>query len=105
MGLDPGLNLVLAPNEWGKTTLSHFITGLFYGFGQRRGGRHPYEPWGGGDTGGELVYSLDSGQSFTLGRHLDKREILTLRDEAGRDVPLERQQPGELHLGLSRGPF
>ncbi|MBU1275994.1 MAG: AAA family ATPase [Proteobacteria bacterium] len=101
----PGLNLVLAPNERGKTTLSQLIAGLFYGFGPRRGGAHPFEPWSGGDTGGDLVYRLDSGQTFTLGRHLDKRENLTLRDEAGREVALGGEQPGELHLGLGQGAF
>lgn len=101
----PGLNLVLAPNEHGKTTLSQLIAGLFYGFGPRRGGVHPFEPWQGGDTGGELVYRLDSGRAFTLSRHLDKRETVTLRDQAGREVALGGIQPGELQLGLGQGAF
>lgn len=101
----PGLNLVLAPNERGKTTLSQLIAGLFYGFGPRKGGVHPFEPWSGGDTGGELVYRLASGQAFTLSRHLDKRETVTLRGEAGQEVALNGNQPGELHLGLGQGAF
>lgn len=101
----PGVNLVLAPNERGKTTLSQLIAGLFYGFGPRKGGVHPFEPWTGGDTGGELIYRLDSGQVFNLARHLDKRETLTLRDQAGREVALNGNQPGELHLGLGQGSF
>ncbi|MBU4574713.1 MAG: AAA family ATPase, partial [Proteobacteria bacterium] len=101
----PGLNLVLAPNERGKTTLSQLIAGLFYGFGPRKGGVHPFEPWTGGDTGGELIYRLDSGQIFALSRHLDKRETVTLRDQAGREVALNGNQPGELHLGLGQGSF
>ncbi|MCF8101606.1 MAG: AAA family ATPase [Desulfarculaceae bacterium] len=102
----PGLNLVLAPNERGKTTLGELVTGLFYGFGNRVGGVHPYEPWSGGDTGGELAYRLDDGGTFTLARHLDKRETTSLRDAAGRAVDLSRgRQPGELHLGLGQGAF
>ena len=101
----PGLNLVLAPNERGKTTLSQLVAGLFYGFGPRKGGVHPFEPWQGGDTGGELVYRLDSGQIFTLSRHLDKRENTSLRDQAGREVALGGIQPGELQLGLGQGAF
>jgi DNA repair exonuclease SbcCD ATPase subunit len=101
----PGMNLVLAPNERGKTTLGELIAGLFYGFGRRSGGVHPFEPWSGGSTGGELAYCLANGQSYTLGRHLDKREQVVLRDAAGREVPLNGRQPGELHLGLGQGAF
>ncbi len=100
-----GLNLVLAPNERGKTTLGELIAGLFYGFGNRVGGVHPHEPWSGGTTGGELVYRLADGNTFTLARHLDKREQMGLRDSAGRAVALGGRQPGELHLGLGQGAF
>ncbi|MCB2227408.1 MAG: AAA family ATPase [Desulfarculaceae bacterium] len=101
----PGLNLVLAPNERGKTTLGELIAGLFYGFGNRVGGVHPYEPWSGGDTGGELLYRLEDGQAFSLARHLDKRETVGLRDAAGRALELKGRSPGELHLGLGQGAF
>lgn len=105
--LTPGLNLVLAPNERGKTTLGDFIKGLLYGFGKRVKGVHPYEPWqGGGDTGGEAVYRLADGRAFTLGRHLNKRgEDLSLRDVQGRLVDLAGGQPGDLHLGCGQGVF
>ncbi|MEW5913716.1 MAG: AAA family ATPase [Thermodesulfobacteriota bacterium] len=107
LSLAPGLNLVLAANERGKTTLSEFIVGLFYGFGPRKDGVHPYQPWAGGEsTGGEAAYALADGRRFTLRRHLGKGpEQLFLLDEQGRRLDLAGVQPGELHLGLGQGAF
>ena len=103
----PGLNVLAAPNEAGKSTLAELITGLLYGFGRRVGGVHPYEPWqGGGEPGGELVYRLDNGREFTLRRHLARRgERLSLTDQDGREVALGKAQPGQVHLGCGRGVF
>jgi uncharacterized protein YhaN len=104
----PGFNLVLAPNEAGKTTTLELITALFFGFGKRVQGIHPYEPWtgAGAETGAALTYELDDGQEFVLSRHLLKRgERLSLRDAAGRELSLNSREPGELHLGLSKGVF
>lgn len=104
----PGFNVLLAPNEAGKTTTLELVSALLYGFGKRVGGAHPYEPWGGDQTelGGELAYELADGKEFTLSRHLLKRgERLALRDAAGTELPLNSHEPGELHLGLSRGVF
>ena len=101
-----GLNLVLAPNEAGKTTLGDLISGLFYGYGKRKAGVHPYEPWSGGETGAELEYALDDGQTWSLSRHLQSRgEELIWRDAAGRKLEGGNLNPGEKHLGLARGVF
>jgi uncharacterized protein YhaN len=103
----PGLNLIIAPNESGKTTCADLITGLFYGFGTRSQGVHAYEPWEGGETGGELTYHLSlHNQDFTLGRHLLRRgEKVTWRDASGRDLDTANLVPGEVHLGQTRGVF
>ena len=58
---DPGLNLIEAPNEAGKTTLVKFIEGMFYGFykptkrRQYTEDRDLYEPWDQGPYGGVLM--------------------------------------------------
>lgn len=102
----PGLNLILAPNESGKSTLCELIVGLFYGYGSRSGGVHPFEPWTGGETGGELRYRLADGRAFLLRRHLAGRgERLTLADAQQRPVDLGPATPGEAHLGCGRGVF
>ena len=102
----PGLNLVLAPNESGKTTLGDLISGLFYGYGKRKGGVHPYEPWSGAETGAELLYELDDGRSWSLSRHLyPRREEIIWRGADGQELDPDRLVPGEAHLGQTRGVF
>ncbi len=104
----PGFNLLLAPNEAGKTTTSELITALLYGFGKRVGGVHPYEPWAGeySEAGAELAYELAGGREFQLSRHLLKRgERLAMKDSAGTALELNGQEPGQYHLGLSKGVF
>ena len=51
--LEPGLNVFVAPNEGGKTTLMSFARAVLYGFRQRK---HPerYRPLHGGKHGGYL---------------------------------------------------
>jgi uncharacterized protein YhaN len=104
----PGLNLILAPNEAGKTTTLELISCLLFGFGKRKGGIHPYEPWANDahEVGAELAYELADQREFKLGRHLLKRgERLNLQDSNGSKVELAGKEPGELHLGLSKGVF
>lgn len=104
----PGFNLLLAPNEAGKTTTMELITALLYGFGKRVGGVHPYEPWTGVEVevGAELAYELADGRDFVLSRHLLKRgERLALRDASGTQMELNGLEPGQFHLGLSKGVF
>ncbi len=104
----PGFNLLLAPNEAGKTTALELISALFYGFGRRVGGAHPFEPWTGAhaEVGAELAYDLAGGREFVLSRHLQKRgDNLALKDSAGTPLELNGLEPGQFHLGLSKGVF
>lgn len=107
LGFAPGFNVLAAPNEYGKTTLAELITGMFYGFGNRKAGVHPFEPWQGADSvGGELRYRLADGRGFVLSRHLLARgQRLKLSDQAGGEVACGRAEPGVLHLGCGRGVF
>ncbi len=108
--LAPGLNLLLAPNEAGKTTFSELVAGLFYGFGKRVGGVHPMTPWAGGEqgvqVGGAAEYALADGRRFLLRRHLMRAgERLELADDQGRAQDLAGGEPGRVHLGVERGVF
>ncbi len=49
----PGLNLVLGPNEAGKSSLADFIEAMIFGLpGGAKG--EEYRPWSGGGFGGQL---------------------------------------------------
>ena len=58
---DP-LNIILAENGWGKSTLAVFLKVMFYGFdGEMKRNedgneRLRYRPWGGGVYGGSVTF-------------------------------------------------
>lgn len=75
-------NLVYGENEAGKTTVQWFIRGMLYSLkGGRsvRGDSVPplkrYAPWHGNFYGGSIVYSLDSGASFTVERDFNENTV------------------------------
>jgi len=86
-GLDPGLNVLVAPNEGGKTTLMSFTRAVLYGFRQRN---HPerYEPLRGGNHGGYLEIS-DGGETYRIQRTHDRSSAgsLQVSDAAGNALP------------------
>ena len=61
----PGLNVLCAPNESGKSTLAELITALFYGFGKRKAGVHPLEPWTGQALGPVVAAPPLAGALYT----------------------------------------
>ena len=68
--LDPGLVVLYAPNEGGKSTWFHLIETLMYGFSPAKGETHPYTPWDGDviDIGAEA--ELEDGTRFNISRRL-----------------------------------
>jgi uncharacterized protein YhaN len=86
-GLDPGLNVLLAPNEGGKTTLMSFTRAVLYGFRQRN---HPerYEPLRGGKHGGYLEIS-ERGDTYRILRTHDQSSsgALQITDGNGHALP------------------
>ncbi len=86
-GLQPGLNVFLAPNEGGKTTLMSVARAVLYGFRQRS---HPerYEPLRGGKHGGYLEVSED-GAVYRILRTHDRSSsgALQVTDGAGQALP------------------
>jgi uncharacterized protein YhaN len=76
MELDGGLNTLLRPNGWGKSTLSAFLKAMLYGLSGGRGGdseRKKYAPWQGGVFGGSMVFSCEKGK-FRVERFFGARE-------------------------------
>lgn len=72
--LSPGLNIIEAPNEYGKTTWCAFLRAMLYGIdtAQRgRAGKKPdkvlYAPWSGSPMAGTMEITF-GGKDITLSR-------------------------------------
>lgn len=73
-----GLNIIFGNNEAGKSTIQWFINGMMYGL---KGGRASkdgvppplkrFRPWGGGEYGGSIEYTLDNGDRFRVERDFE----------------------------------
>ncbi len=85
--LRPGLNVFVAPNEGGKTTLMSFARAVLYGFRQRN---HPdrYEPLRGGKHGGHLEVE-EKGETYRIVRTHDRSSpgALQITDHSGAALP------------------
>ena len=72
--LGPGLNVIQAPNEGGKSTWAGFLKAMLYGIDTRDRDRkgyladkNRYQPWSGAPMEGELVLTWH-GRDITLRR-------------------------------------
>ena len=86
--LDPGLNIFVADNEGGKTTLMNFVRAMLYGFRSSRSRHGPrYEPLRGGKHGGYLEIH-DDGKTFRITRTEDGSSPgdLQITDESGKKL-------------------
>ena len=118
--LQPGINLIEAPNEAGKTTLAAFISGMLYGFFKRDVKRRIYAPeyerylpW---DSPGRYLGAMDflhDGRAYRLERNFLKDDVKLL-DAATRSDESERmdynhalriREPGLYFLGISQTAF
>lgn len=111
----PGLNIILAPNEAGKTTLSAAILGLLYGTRQATGKRRlmtedekRYRPMTGGEFSLGGVVRTGNGRRYNIWRDFGGDICRVLELETGRDVSADFQRApngdilGHKLLGLSR---
>lgn len=80
--LPPGLIVVHGPNESGKTTLMDFVTGMLFGFPDKRSTKRRHEPVNGGTLGGRLFVIDQAGMPVTIERGAS-RKSLQVRDEHG----------------------
>ena len=62
LSLQPGLNVICAPNEGGKSTWSRFLLTMFYGLNTRKRGdladKNRFQPWSGALMRGQLELSV-----------------------------------------------
>lgn len=116
--LGPGLNLIVGPNEAGKSTLQHFLVGMLYGQ-KRRGARREaspeqsrFRPWSGGSYRGVLTYSLADGRAYRVERSFEPDRVQIWDAVTGEDLtstfPMDRRKEllfAEAHLGLAEEGF
>ena len=114
--LEPGMNIIDAPNEWGKSTWCAFIMAMLYGIdtGDRTKAGHladkeHYAPWSGEPMSGSMQI-LWNGREITLQRQNKGRtpmgDVKAFETHTGVPVPeLEIAAPGQVLLGVERNVF
>ena len=105
----PGLNVVVGPNEAGKSTLAAAIVASLYGC--RRGDKDRWRPWTGRPYATLLRYETADGASWEVHRafELDTKGVRVYDadgvDAAARVGAGKTLNPGEAHLQISQDVF
>lgn len=114
--LDPELNIIHAPNEWGKSTWCAFIESMLYGIetsSRSKTGfladKEHYAPWSGEPMSGRMDI-LWNGKKITIERKNKGRtpfaEVKAYETDTGLAVPeLSVNNCGEILLGVERSVF
>ena len=73
-----GLNTIKENNGFGKTTFANFIKAMFYGLESKKNTktlveRKKYEPWQGGNFGGNIEFEID-GKKYKIERFFGKKD-------------------------------
>ena len=114
--LQPGLNVIQAPNEWGKSTWCAFLVNMLYGLETRAKAnranipdKERYAPWSGTPMSGRIDLQWD-GRDITIERWTKGRtpmgEFRAYETESGIAVPeLTAATCGEMLLGVERSVF
>lgn len=114
--LHKGLNLIEAPNEWGKSTWCAFLVTMFYGLETRvhstktsLADKDHYAPWSGSPMSGRIDLNWN-GRDITIERRSNKArpmsEFRAYETQTGLNVPeLTAANCGQQLLGVERGVF
>ncbi len=114
--LEPGLNVIEAPNEWGKSTWCAFLVNMLYGIDTRArvGGstlvdKEHYAPWNGAPMSGRIELNWQ-GRDITIERSSKGRILFgnfrAFETATGVEVPeLTAANCGQLLLGVERSVF
>ena len=101
------LNVVVGPNEAGKSTLLYGVVATLYGCG-RPAERERFRPWAAlAPFAATLTYALDDGREFEVQRDFaSEPKGVRVFDRNGTDVSAQTTlgkyvAPGERHLGIS----
>ena len=114
--LKPGLNVISAPNEWGKSTWCAFLVAMLYGIDTRErntqnslADKEHYKPWSGSPMSGRMDIHW-RGRDITLERSTKGRAIMgefsAYETATGLPVPeLTATNCGEMLLGVEKSVF
>ena len=114
--LKPGMNIIEAPNEWGKSTWCAFIAAMLYGIDTREkttkttlAEKERYAPWSGAPMEGRMDICWN-GRNITIERRTKGRLIFgdfrAYETDSGLDVPeLTASNCGVMLLGVERSVF
>ncbi|HID94012.1 MAG TPA: hypothetical protein EYP60_07940, partial [bacterium (Candidatus Stahlbacteria)] len=95
------INVILAPNDEGKSTLQCFITAILYPFSDTKE-RERFKPWTANTYGGRLTYLLSSGKEFIIHKMIRERaskdELKLYGSEDGKEVDKDLL---DTHLGMN----
>ena len=116
LDMGDGLNVLSAPNEWGKSTWCAFLTAMLYGIDTRERTRgdtladkEKYLPWSGKPMSGTLRL-IHEGRDITIQRSTRGRtpmgEFLAFETQTGLPVrELTAENCGQVLLGVEKSVF
>ena len=114
--LKPGLNVITAPNEWGKSTWCAFLVAMLYGLDTRAkntkttlADKERYAPWSGSPMSGRIDLNW-KGRDITIERATHRRiplgEFRAYETATGVPVPeLTASNCGAVLLGVEQTVF
>ena len=114
--LEPGLNIITAPNEWGKSTWCAFLMAMLYGLDTRvkttkttLADKERYQPWSGSPMSGRIDLNWN-GRDITIERATRRRvplgEFKAYETESGLPVEeLTAANCGQTLLGVEQTVF
>ena len=114
--LKPGLNIITAPNEWGKSTWCAFLVAMLYGLDTRAkttktplADKERYAPWSGSPMAGRIDLNWNV-RDITIERRTKRRvplgEFQAYETQTGIPVPeLTAANCGQMLLGVEQTVF
>lgn len=114
--LQPGLNVIHAPNEWGKSTWCAFLVAMLYGIETRvhttktvLADKERYAPWSGSPMSGRIDLNWQ-GRNITIERSSKGRSIFGVfrayETDTGLEIPeLTAANCGQTLLGVEKSVF
>ena len=114
--LKPGLNILHAPNEWGKSTWCAFLVAMLYGIETKErttkaalADKERYAPWSGSPMSGRIDLNFE-GRDITIERSSKGRNVFGVfrayETGTGLVIPeLRADNCGQMLLGVEKSVF